>query len=444
MSDKALVIGAGKSGINAAKLLMAHGYEVAVFDGNVSADKSKIQESIGNVEVFLGDMSEEVIATFDMAVVSPGVPLDNPIVKKINDANVKLIGEIELGYIYEKGSVVAITGTNGKTTTTTLVGDIIKRWKSNTIVAGNIGFPYTNEVIKSENDSISIIEISSFQLETIDTFHAKVAAILNITPDHLDRHKTMEAYAEAKFNVTKNQTADDFVILNFDDERLREFAKRCTSHVLWFGRVNKPDAGYYYKDRVIYRIYEDREEEILNVDDINLIGDHNYENVMAALAIAEAAGVPSDITIDVTKNFHAVEHRIEKVDTIDGVVYYNDSKGTNTDASIKAIKAMSRPTLLIAGGYDKNSPYDDFIENFDGKIKELVLIGATAEKIKACALEHGFTNIKMADSLEEAVSICKADSENGDAVLLSPACASWDMFKSYEQRGRLFKDLVKG
>ena len=311
-------------------------------------------------------------------------------------------------------------------------------------MAGNIGFPYTNEVIKSENDSISIIEISSFQLETIDTFHAKVAAILNITPDHLDRHKTMEAYAEAKFNVTKNQTADDFVILNFDDERLREFAKRCTSHVLWFGRVNKPDAGYYYKDRVIYRIYEDREEEILNVDDINLIGDHNYENVMAALAIAEAAGVPSDITIDVTKNFNAVEHRIEKVDTIDGVVYYNDSKGTNTDASIKAIKAMSRPTLLIAGGYDKNSPYDDFIESFDGKIKELVLIGATAEKIKACALEHGFTNIKMADSLEEAVSICKADSENGDAVLLSPACASWDMFKSYEQRGRLFKDLVKG
>lgn len=444
MSNKALVIRAGKSGINAAKLLMAHGYEVAVFDGNVSADKSKIQESIGNVEVFLGDMSEEVIATFDMAVVSPGVPLDNLIVKKINDANVKLIGEIELGYIYEKGSVVAITGTNGKTTTTTLVGDIIKRWKSNTIVAGNIGFPYTNEVIKSENDSISIIEISSFQLETIDTFHAKVAAILNITPDHLDRHKTMETYAEAKFNVTKNQTADDFVILNFDDERLREFAKRCTSHVLWFGRVNKPDTGYYYKDRVIYRIYEDREEEILNVDDINLIGDHNYENVMAALAIAEAAGVPSDITIDVTKNFHAVEHRIEKVDTIDGVVYYNDSKGTNTDASIKAIKAMSRPTLLIAGGYDKNSPYDDFIESFDGKIKELVLIGATAEKIKACALEHGFTNIKMADSLEEAVSICKADSENGDAVLLSPACASWDMFKSYEQRGRLFKDLVKG
>ena len=444
MSNKALVIGAGKSGINAAKLLMAHGYEVAVFDGNVSADKSKIQESIGNVEVFLGDMSEEVIATFDMAVVSPGVPLDNLIVKKINDANVKLIGEIELGYIYEKGSVVAITGTNGKTTTTTLVVDIIKRWKSNTIVAGNIGFPYTNEVIKSENDSISIIEISSFQLETIDTFHAKVAAILNITPDHLDRHKTMEAYVEAKFNVTKNQTADDFVILNFDDERLREFAKRCTSHVLWFGRVNKPDTGYYYKDRVIYRIYEDREEEILNVDDINLIGDHNYENVMAALAIAEAAGVPSDITIDVTKNFHAVEHRIEKVDTIDGVVYYNDSKGTNTDASIKAIKAMSRPTLLIAGGYDKNSPYDDFIESFDGKIKELVLIGATAEKIKACALEHGFTNIKMADSLEEAVSICKADSENGDAVLLSPACASWDMFKSYEQRGRLFKDLVKG
>lgn len=444
MSNKALVIGAGKSGINAAKLLMAHGYEVAVFDGNVSADKSKIQESIGNVEVFLGDMSEDVIATFDMAVVSPGVPLDNLIVKKINDANVKLIGEIELGYIYEKGSVVAITGTNGKTTTTTLVGDIIKRWKSNTIVAGNIGFPYTNEVIKSENDSISIIEISNFQLETIDTFHAKVAAILNITPDHLDRHKTMETYAEAKFNVTKNQTADDFVILNFDDERLREFAKRCTSHVLWFGRVNKPDTGYYYKDRVIYRIYEDREEEILNVDDINLIGDHNYENVMAALAIAEAAGVPSDITIDVTKNFHAVEHRIEKVDTIDGVVYYNDSKGTNTDASIKAIKAMSRPTLLIAGGYDKNSPYDDFIESFDGKIKELVLIGATAEKIKACALEHGFTNIKMADSLEEAVSICKADSENGDAVLLSPACASWDMFKSYEQRGRLFKDLVKG
>lgn len=444
MNNRVLVIGAGKSGINAAKLLMSKGYAVTLFDGNPQTDKSAIRKVLGDAEILLGDIGEDDIKRFDMAVISPGVPLDNPLVVKINNLNVKIIGEIELGYMYEKGTVVAITGTNGKTTTTTLVGDILKKWKSNTIVAGNIGLPYTDEVVKSENDSISVIEVSSFQLETIDTFHAHVAAILNITPDHLDRHKTMEAYAEAKFNVTKNQTEGDFVVMNYDDDRLREFSKKCKAHVIWFGRLNKPKTGYYYRDRVISRIYEDREEKLLNVDDINLIGDHNYENVMAALAIAEAAGVPSETAIEVTKAFKAVEHRIEKVDTINGVVYYNDSKGTNTDASVKAIKAMSRPTLLIAGGYDKNSTYDDFIDSFDGKIKELVLIGATAEKIKACALKHGFTNIKTADSLEEAVSICKSDSEEGDAVLLSPACASWDMFKSYEERGRLFKKAVRG
>lgn len=440
-----LVYGTGLSGINAANLLINEGKNVILYDGNSELDVENVRKKLDNpsINIIKGELSDDVLDGTDMLILSPGISPENLIVQRFEWKQIPVIGEIELAYRFEKGSVIAITGTNGKTTTTTLVGDIMKEWNEKTIVVGNIGYPYTEEVRKTSRDSETVAEVSSFQLETIDEFHPHVSAILNITPDHLDRHHTMENYAAAKYRITMNQDYNDFCILNYDDVRLREFATRCHAQVIWFGRINKPSNGFYYRDNIIYKVKDNEETEVCNVNDLKLLGTHNYENVMAAFAITEAAGVNLDVAVKVAKDFNAVEHRIEFVEAVDGVNYYNDSKGTNPDAAIKAIEAMNRPTVLIAGGYDKNSEYDEFIESFNGKVKELVLIGATADKIKKCAEEKGFMNIHKATDLGDAVRMCKELASDGDAVLLSPACASWDMFKSYEERGRLFKDYVR-
>ena len=444
---KVVVVGTGVSGMGAVKLLSETSADITLYDGNDKADRDEILKKIPDdcdLRLIIGEMPDEVVKETDLLVISPGVPIDSDIVKLFEKENVPVWGEIELAYNFEKGTVFAITGTNGKTTTTTLVGEIMKKYNNQTFVVGNIGNSYTSEVLKTTKDSYTVAEISSFQLETIREFAPKGSAILNITPDHLNRHYTMENYAAVKESITKNQwkvREDDYCVLNYDDKVLREFGKTIKNPV-YFSRKEKPSKGAYLDGRII-RYFDGKDDyEVMSVDDMHLFGNHNYENVMAAIAMTIEAGVPLNIIINVIKDFMGVEHRIEYVRDKNGVRYYNDSKGTNPDSSIKALEAMSRPTILIAGGYDKHSEFDEFIEAFDNKVKLMVLLGQTADKIEETAVRHGFTNIIKTDSLEKAVKICAENAVSGDVVLLSPACASWGMFKNYEERGNLFKEYV--
>lgn len=442
---KVTVVGTGISGIGAVGLLNAVGAEVVLYDGNEKLKIEDIEKKLGTykAEIVLGELTKELTDSSDLLVISPGVPIDSPVVKAFEAAGVPVWGEVELAYAFDKGKVLAITGTNGKTTTTALVGQIVGAYHKDTFVVGNIGNPYTTEVLKSNKDSYTVAEISSFQLETVHEFHPLVSAILNITPDHLNRHYTMDCYVQTKEKIAMNQKGSEVCVLNFDDDYLREFGEHTTAKVVWFSRFTKPDRGAYMEGDMICYTDGIRSQELLNVHDMNLIGAHNYENVMAAVCITKAAGIPDEIIVEQIKQFKAVEHRIEFVTEKNGVRYYNDSKGTNPDAAIKGIQAMNRPTLLIGGGYDKQSSYDEWIESFAGKVRYLVLIGQTKEKIKETAEKHGFHEIILCENLEEAVKVCAEKAQEGDAVLLSPACASWGQFDNYEQRGDMFKEYVR-
>lgn len=441
---KVLVFGSGISGIGAVKLLEDHGAEVILYDGNDKLDKVAMKEQLGDgvkAEIILGEFPEKLIDTLDIAVLSPGVPTDLPVVNAMRDKKVAVIGEVELAYAFGKGDVLAITGTNGKTTTTTLLGEIMKAYKEHTYVVGNIGNPYTVAARQMEEDAVAVAEMSSFQLESIVTFRPKVSAILNFTPDHLNRHHTMEAYVNAKKNIAKKQTAEDYCILNYEDERTREFGEHIDAQVIYFSSRQKLEKGIYLDNGNM--IYKNPEEVLVcNVDELQLLGMHNYENYMAAVAMAAVYGVPMDIIRKVIRAFKGVEHRIEYVTEKNGVVYYNDSKGTNPDAAIKGIQAMNRRTVLLGGGYDKGSEFTEWINAFDGKVKKLILIGATKEKIAADAEKCGFHDYVFADTFEEAVLLAAKTAESGEAVLLSPACASWGMFPNYEVRGDEFKRIV--
>lgn len=442
---KVFVVGTGISGIGAAKLLIQENADVVLFDGNDKLKPEDIKAKVGMPvkEVYVGSYPEGSEKEYDLLVISPGVPIDSELVLNFKGADIPVWGEIELAYHFDKGTLLAITGTNGKTTTTALTGQIMKAWNESTFVVGNIGNPYTTEVSKTTDDSYTVAEISSFQLETIHEFKPLVSAILNITPDHLNRHHTMECYIKTKEDISMNQTKDEVCVLNYEDDVLRGFGlNECKADVVWFSSKQRPPKGAYVEGEDIHYYDGSTDKVLMNVHDMNLIGEHNYENVCAAIDITKAAGVSEDIMLHEIKRFKAVEHRIEYVATKNDVVYYNDSKGTNPDAAIKAIKAMSRPTILIGGGYDKGSEFDEYVKAFNPMVKMLVLMGVTAPKIAKTADKYGFKNYVFADSLEEVVKICADNAKPGDAVLLSPACASWDMFESYEQRGRMFKDFV--
>ena len=437
-----LVFGSGISGIAASKLLISVGAKPVLYDGNDKLDAAEIKANIGKgAEVILGELPSEVIATLSLVVMSPGVPTDLPVVNQMRDAGIPIWGEVELAYRYSKGDVLAITGTNGKTTTTALLGEIMKAAQDSVFVVGNIGNPYTEAALQMTEKTVAVAEMSSFQLETIDTFRPKVSAILNFTPDHLNRHHTMEAYMDAKKNIAKNQTADDYCVLNYEDAETRAFGDKIDAQVVYFSSAHQLEKGIYLEDgNIIYNMGE--EVKVCHVDELKLLGVHNFENVMAAVAMAAVYGVPMDTIRETIKAFAGVEHRIEFVAEKAGVAYYNDSKGTNPDAAIKGIQAMNRPTWLIGGGYDKDSTYDEWIDAFDGKVRKLVLLGATREKIAETARKHGFEDIVIVDTFEEAVDVCAKGAVSGEAVLLSPACASWGMFKNYEVRGDRFKELV--
>lgn len=443
---KVLVFGSGKSGIGASDLLAKVGAFPVIYDGNAETDKDAVvhkTDGTYSVTVYAGELPKEVQDSLDLVVLSPGVPTDLPLVKSFYEQGLPVWGEVELAYRVGDGEVLAITGTNGKTTTTALLGKIMQDARESVFVVGNIGTPYTSKALEMKPNSVTVAEISSFQLETIEEFAPKVSAILNITEDHLNRHHTMEEYIRVKELITENQGTEDVCVLNYEDEVLREFGKHLTPRVVYFSSGRKLDEGIYLDGNKIILKDGEKEIEVVKTEDLKLLGKHNFENVMAAVAMAYYDGVSLDSIRKSICEFTAVAHRIEYVTEKKGVVYYNDSKGTNPDAAIKGIQAMNRPTLLIGGGYDKQSGYDEWIEAFDGKVRYLVLIGQTKEKIKEAAEKHGFHDIILCEDLKEAVKVCEEKAQPGDAVLLSPACASWGQFDNYEQRGDMFKEYVR-
>ena len=443
-NKRVLVFGAGISGIGAARLLLQAGAVPVIYDGKADLDREALLRKIGSdVEICAGELPEEVRASLDLVVMSPGVPTDLPLVKSLYAQGLKVWGEIELAYEVGRGEVLAITGTNGKTTTTALLGKIMGDARESVYVVGNIGTPYTSVALETREDTVTVAEISSFQLETIEKFAPKVSAILNITPDHLNRHHTMEEYIRVKELITENQTPENVCVLNYEDPVLREFGEKAVPKVVYFSsRRPLPEGIYLEGDEIILKT-ETETVPVVRTGDLKLLGLHNYENVMAAVAMAYYAGVSMESIRKSTCEFTAVEHRIEYVTEKNGVAYYNDSKGTNPDAAIKGIQAMNRPTYLIGGGYDKSSSYEEWIGAFDGKVKELVLIGQTREKIRDTAERMGFHSCVLCEDLREAVAYCASRASAGDAVLLSPACASWGQFDNYEQRGRMFKEYVR-
>ena len=444
--QKVLVVGSGKSGIGAARLLGKAGALPILFDSNDRLNKKELSEKTGavpGIEIILGEVPDERKKEITLVVISPGVPVDSPMLEEYRQRDIPIWGEIELAYAFSRGRVVAITGTNGKTTTTTLVGQIMNAYYQSVYVVGNIGNPYTDVALETKPETVTVSEISSFQLETIHTFKPAVSAILNITPDHLNRHHTMECYVGTKEAIAGNQTKEDTCVLNYEDAYTKDFGSRCPAKVVFFSSKRKLENGIYLDGEEIILSENGKEQHLMNIHEMNLVGMCNVENVMAAIAISRAMEVPIDIILNTVRQFKAVEHRIEFVATKNGVDYYNDSKGTNPDAAIQGIRAMSKPTILIGGGYDKQSEYDEWIEAFDGKVKTFVLIGQTREKIAECARKHGVTNIILADTFEEAFDICVKQAAPGDAVLLSPACASWGMFPNYEVRGKMFKEFVE-
>lgn len=442
---KVLVVGSGISGIGAVKLLKRMGATPVLFDENEKTSEEEIFNKLAGeegIEIYIGELPEKIIRTVSYVVLSPGVPTDTPLCNWFKEKKIPVWGEIELGFLEEKGTLIAITGTNGKTTTTALVGEIMKDHYERAFVVGNIGNPYTVDVVRTTESTVTVAEISSFQLETIERFKPAVSAILNITPDHLNRHHTMENYVRIKERIACNQTEEETCVLNYDNEYTRDFGEMCPAKVLYFSSKHILKDGIFLKGEEICMAKNGVEEQLMNIHEMKLMGMCNVENVMAAIGISLSVGVPIASILNTVRNFKAVEHRIEFVATKKGVDYYNDSKGTNPDAAIQGIKAMTKRTVLIGGGYDKDSEYDEWIESFDGKVKKLVLIGETRGKIAECARRHGFRDYCFADSFEEAMRICVDEAYSGDAVLLSPACASWGMFPNYEVRGNLFKEFV--
>ena len=450
MKDIVMVAGMGKSGISAAELILNIGGRVLLYDSNETLDCETLlskfdEESVKNINVKLGKLNEDDIRDIRICVMSPGISLETDFVKLLMDHRVQLWSEIQLAYFVAKGRLMAITGTNGKTTTTALLGEIMKRKYENCFVAGNIGIPYTQVALHTDDKSMTVLEVSSFQLETIIDFRPNVSAILNITPDHLNRHHTFENYSAIKKEICMNQTAQDYCILNYDDEQLREFGDsgEYKAKVVFFSVKNKLKEGVYIEDNKVYYSNISKTVEVLSLANVQLLGKHNHENICAAVAMAFVEGVEVDDIREACYEFKAVEHRVEFVKERYGVKYYNDSKATNPDAAIQGLNAMPGPTILIAGGYDKQSEYDEWAKLFKGKLKYLVLIGSTRDKIAECAKKYGFNNIMYAETLQEAVRVCDSYADRGDYVLLSPACASWGMFDNYEQRGDIFKSCVQ-
>uniref|UniRef100_A0A7C5Z1R8 UDP-N-acetylmuramoylalanine--D-glutamate ligase n=1 Tax=Caldicellulosiruptor owensensis TaxID=55205 RepID=A0A7C5Z1R8_9FIRM len=442
-----LVVGLGKSGLASANFLKKQGAFVIGFDEKAEdqfkkEDRNCAEESCD--EIYYCEIPDEVIDKVQLVVVSPGVPLSKRIVVLAHKKGVEVIGEIELAYRFCKSkNIVAITGTNGKTTTTTLVGEILKKQHKDVVVCGNIGLPFIDTVETSSENTIFVLEISSFQLETIKYFKPMVGCILNITPDHLNRHMTMENYIKAKMRIFENIDETGYTVLNFDNSVTRDSIGLAKGNVIVFSKNrNQFKNVVFIEENKIYFTFEGKTQEVMRKDEIFIPGEHNLENALAAIACTLPFGVTKDTIKYVLKNFKGVEHRIEFVTEINGIKFYNDSKGTNTDAAEKAINAFESPIILIAGGYDKGESFERFAGLIAKKVKKVFLLGQTKQKIASELEKIEYRNFELVSSLKEAVEKSFKYAKSGDIVLLSPACASWDMFENYEQRGKMFKEYV--
>jgi len=435
----------GKSGKAAVEALLQLGSKITAQDSN-SIDKidAAFVEYLkqNGIEMCFGELPQDMTA-FDMLVLSPGVPTDLPFITEARNSGAEIIGELELAYRITEGKYVAITGTNGKTTTTTLVGEIFKASGNKTAVVGNIGNPVVTEAINSSADEWMVAEVSSFQLETTKRFKPIVSAMLNLTPDHLNRHKTMENYGAAKAAVFANQTEADYLVINYDDKLCYSLADNCKAIKVPFSRKEILDFGAYLDGDTLVIRDGDKKIIVCKADELRIIGDHNIENVLAAAAICYFAGIDPQVISDTCKAFPGVEHRIEFCREINGVKYYNDSKGTNVDASVIAIKALKKNIILIAGGDGKAQDFTDLAAHLEGPVKAMVLLGRDAPIIEEAARKAGFDRIYTEKDMPAVVKKCYELAEEGDSVLLSPACASWDMYPNYEVRGVHFKDCVE-
>ena len=444
LKDKrVLVVGLGRSGVASALFLKDRGARVTVSDTK-SPDQLRDEIPIlldHGITVETGGHGERTFRGQDLIVVSPGVPVDAPPLVQARASGEPVIGEIELAARHLPGPIVAITGSNGKTTTTTLAGEILRAGGMSTLVGGNIGTPAISLVAEAQPDTVVVLEVSSFQLETIETFRPKVAVILNVTPDHLDRHRTFEAYVDAKTRIFERQQASDFAVLNEDDPTCLTLGERTRAQVYWFSRKKEVKQGAWVHDGQILFRDSSAQREILLVSEIPLKGAHNVENVLAAVCTGALMGCKPGQINQAIRDFQAVEHRLEYVATLKGVDYYNDSKATNVDATIKALESFPANIHLILGGKDKGSDYTVLNDLLRARVKRVYTIGAAAEKIESHI--KGAAEIVHAETLENAIRRAAAVAQPGDIVLLAPACASFDQFHSYNQRGSVFKEIVR-
>lgn len=447
MAKRAMVLGLARSGIAVSRLLLLRGYEVLACDSRNREDfKGALDEiEAQGARLCLGEKEpERLLEGISLLVVSPGIPPEHPIMARAREMGVEIVGEIEYAYRESTGMLLAVTGTNGKTTTVTLLGEIFKNAGRRTHVVGNIGTPYSGAVPDMKPGDVTVCEISSFMMETSSKFHPHVSAVLNISEDHLNRHKTMENYIALKERIFENEGAEDFVVLNWDDPVTREMAKHTRAKAVWFSSREMVEYGAFVQDGMIVFGGGANLKNVCAVDEVYIPGEHNLRNALAATAMAMVSGVPAPVVRHTLRTFKGVEHRIEFVRELDGVQFINDSKGTNVDSSIQAVRAMKRPTVLILGGYDKHTDFTPLCEEIvKCPIESVVLIGATAKQCEETLEKVSFHEWEHAGyDFELAVKRAFDRAKEGGAVLLSPSCASFDMFDDYEARGRIFKEIV--
>jgi UDP-N-acetylmuramoylalanine--D-glutamate ligase len=440
-NKRVLVVGLGKSGVASALFLKSRGARVTVSDSKPEAElRNEILLLLDHgITVETGGHGDRTFRGQDLIVVSPGVPFDAPQLEQARALGEPVIGEVELAAQFLPGPIVAITGANGKTTTTTLAGEIIAAGKFHTLVGGNIGTPAISFADQANANTWTVLEVSSFQLETIVSFRPRIAVVLNITPDHLDRHKTFANYVDAKARIFKNQQPDDFAVLNADDPTTSGLANRTKAQLFWFSRKKEVEKGAFVRGGQILFRDGKSEREIMPLAEIPLKGAHNLENVLAGVSIGMLAGCQPAQIRDAVRNFKAVEHRLEFVAKVAGVDYYNDSKATNVDATIKALESFPANIHLILGGKDKGSDYSVLNDLLRERVKRVYTIGAAAPKIES---QIAGAEVIPSQTLENAIRRARESAAAGDVVLLAPACASFDQFENYEHRGRVFKELV--
>lgn len=439
-----LIIGAARSGLASGHFLLEQKKTVYLSDMNIAlADKVKAEFPELDEKFFIfGEQPDPVQLGVDEIIVSPGIPLTIPPLKAAAEHGIPVIGEVELAYQNCQAPMIGITGTNGKTTTTSLIGHLVKSDSYRSVVGGNIGDPLINQVTTLTDKDVVVAELSSFQLETIETFRPKIAIMLNLTPDHLDRHKTMDNYLAAKARIFENQNAEDYLILNQDDQAFLPLAEKAKSQVYWISQTGEVPRGMYEKDGAMWFKDADKDLKIIDRNEIGIVGNHNFENAMASALAAYLFGVPVANIVAGLKSFKGVAHRMEFIRDFENIRYINDSKGTNPDATLKALASYEAPIVLIAGGKNKGSSFDELALAIKPTCRHVCLVGEAAKTVAESLKKAGYESFTFYDTFADCVRGAREHAQSGDVVLLSPACASWDMFNSFEERGDLFRKLV--